>query len=66
MALLDWKAQEIGIAAGLSDDPALIADFQAGDPHMNFAIRVGLAPIGATVGNPRRDPQHGQADLARQ
>ena len=48
MALLDWKAQEIGIAAGLSNDPALIADFQAGDPHMNFAVRVGLAPIGAT------------------
>ena len=48
MALLDWKAQEIEIAAGLSGDPALIADFQAGDPHMNFAIRVGLAPIGAT------------------
>ena len=49
MALLDWKAQEIGIAAGLSNDPALIADFQAGDPHMGFAIRVGLAPIGATA-----------------
>jgi DNA polymerase-1 len=49
MALLDWKAQEIGIAAGLSGDPALIADFLAGDPHMNFAIRVGLAPIGATA-----------------
>jgi DNA polymerase family A len=48
MALLDWKAQEIGIAAGLSGDPALITDFQAGDPHMNFAIRVGLAPPGAT------------------
>ena len=49
MALLDWKAQEIGIAAGLSGDPALIADFQAGDPHMNFAIRAGLAPVGATA-----------------
>ena len=49
MALLDWKAQEIGIAAGLSGDPALIADFQAGDPHMSFAIRAGLAPIGATA-----------------
>jgi DNA polymerase-1 len=47
MALLDWKAQEIGIAAGLSGDPALIADL-AGDPHMSFAIRAGLAPIGAT------------------
>lgn len=49
MALLDWKAQEIGIAAGLSGDPTLIADFQAGDPHMGFAIRAGLAPIGATA-----------------
>jgi DNA polymerase I-like protein with 3'-5' exonuclease and polymerase domains len=49
LALLDWKAQEIGIVAGLSNDPALITDFQAGDPHMNFAIRVGLAPPGATA-----------------
>ena len=49
MALLDWKAQEIGIAAGLSGDPALIADFQAGDPHMGFAIRAGLAPPEATA-----------------
>ena len=66
MALLDWKAQEIGIAAGLSSDPALIADFQAGDPHMGFAIRAGLAPTGATAETPRRRSQHGQADLARQ
>jgi hypothetical protein len=49
MALLDWKAQEIGIAAGLSNDPALIADYQAGDPHMGFAIRAGLAPPEATA-----------------
>jgi len=48
-ALLDWKAQEIGIAAGQSQDPALIADFLAGDPHMNFAIRAGLAPPEATA-----------------
>jgi DNA polymerase I len=48
VALLDWSAQEIGIAAGLSGDPALIADFQSGDPHMRFAIRAGLAPEGAT------------------
>ena len=66
MALLDWKAQEIGIAAGLSGDPAMIADFQAGDPHMGFAIRAGLAPPGATAETPRRGSQHGQADLARQ
>jgi DNA polymerase-1 len=48
VALLDWSAQEIGIAAGLSGDPALIADFQSGDPHMRFAIRAGLAPTWAT------------------
>src|SRR5262245_15794767 len=41
-------AQEIGIAAGLSGDPNLIADFRSGDPHMRFAIRAGLAPEGAT------------------
>jgi DNA polymerase-1 len=48
VAALDWSAQEIGIGAGLSRDPALIADFQSGDPHMRFAIRAGLAPEGAT------------------
>jgi DNA polymerase-1 len=47
IAALDWSAQEIGIGAGLSGDPALIADFQAGDPHIRFAIRAGLAPPGA-------------------
>jgi DNA polymerase family A len=48
VAALDWSAQEIGIAARLSGDPALIADFQSGDPHMQFAIRAGLAPLWAT------------------
>ena len=48
LAALDWAAQEIGLAAGLSGDPALIADFQSGDVHMRFAIRAGLAPAGAT------------------
>jgi DNA polymerase-1 len=48
IAALDWSAQEIGIGAGLSGDPALIADFQSGDPHMRFAIRAGLAPEWAT------------------
>jgi len=48
IACLDWQAQEIGIAAGLSRDPALLADFRSGDPHLRFAIRAGLAPEGAT------------------
>jgi len=45
---LDWTAQEIGLGAGLSGCPALIADFLAGDPHIGFAVRSGLAPEGAT------------------
>ena len=48
-ALLDWKAQEPGLAAGLSKDPALIADYPSGDHHMMFAIRTGLAPPDATA-----------------
>jgi DNA polymerase I len=48
IALLDWTAQEIGVVAGLSQDPALIADYQSGDIHKRFAIRAGLAPPGAT------------------
>jgi DNA polymerase I len=52
VALLDWSAQEIGIAAGLSGDPALIEDFRSGDPHMKFAIRAGLAPAWATKDSP--------------
>lgn len=48
VAMLDSSAQEIGIAAARSQDPAMLADFQSGDPHMRFAIRAGLAPEGAT------------------
>jgi hypothetical protein len=48
VAGLDWVSQEPGIAAGLSQDPALIADYRSGDLHMRFAIRAGLAPEWAT------------------
>ena len=48
LAALDWSGQEIGVVAGLSGDPVLTADFQAGDPHIRFAVRAGLAPEGAT------------------
>jgi DNA polymerase I len=51
---LDWVAQEIGVGAGLSKDPALIEDYRAGDPHLGFAIRVGLAPPEATKKTHRR------------
>jgi hypothetical protein len=48
VACIDWAAQEVGIGAGLSKDPALIDDYRAGDPHLGFAIRLGLAPPWAT------------------
>jgi hypothetical protein len=48
IACLDWVAQEFGLGAGLSGDPAMIADFLSGDPHLGLAIRTGLAPEGAT------------------
>jgi DNA polymerase family A len=48
IAALDWVSQEPGLAAGLSGDPALIADYQSGDLHMRFAIRAGLVPEWAT------------------
>jgi DNA polymerase I len=45
---LDWSGQEAGLGAGLSGDPAWLADYCAGDIHLGFAIRAGLAPEGAT------------------
>jgi hypothetical protein len=48
LAYLDWSAQEIAIAAGLSGDEHLIADYANGDIYLNLAIRLGLAPPDAT------------------
>jgi hypothetical protein len=48
IACLDWIAQEFGLGAALAGDPAMIADFRSGDPHIGLAIRTGLAPEGAT------------------
>jgi DNA polymerase I len=39
---LDWDAQEIGIMAGLSNDPAMMADYRTGDPYWAFGVRAGL------------------------
>jgi hypothetical protein len=48
LAYVDWQAQEVAIAAALSGDPRLLADYLSGDPYLSFAIAVGLAPEGAT------------------
>jgi DNA polymerase-1 len=48
LAYLDWSAQEYRIAARLSGDPAMLDDCKQGDPYIHGAIRMGLAPAGAT------------------
>ena len=37
LAQVDFGAEEIGIAAGLSGDPVLQADYRSGDPYRQFA-----------------------------
>ena len=44
---LDWAGQEYAIAAALSGDPDMIADYQTGDPHWAFGVRAGLVSAGA-------------------
>jgi DNA polymerase I-like protein with 3'-5' exonuclease and polymerase domains len=47
LAQLDFKAQEIYVAAALSEDRRLLEDLED-DPYLGFAIRSGFAPPGAT------------------
>jgi DNA polymerase-1 len=48
VAYIDWSSQEVGVAAALSGDEAMMADFQTGDPYIAFGIRAGVLPTGAT------------------
>jgi DNA polymerase-1 len=41
---LDWSAQEFAIAAVLSGDPNMLADYASGDPYTAFAKRAGAIP----------------------
>jgi DNA polymerase I-like protein with 3'-5' exonuclease and polymerase domains len=45
---VDFSSQEIGIAAALSGDPALIAAYRTGDVYLAFAKQGALAPPDAT------------------
>jgi DNA polymerase I len=44
LVYLDWSAQEFGIAAVLSGDPNMLADYRSGDPYTAFAKRAGAIP----------------------
>jgi hypothetical protein len=48
ISYIDYSSQEIGIAAGRSGDPKLIAAYNAGDPYLAFAKDAGLVPRDAT------------------
>jgi DNA polymerase I len=48
LAYVDFASQEIGIAAALSRDPALMAAYVSGDVYLSFAKQAGLAPPDAT------------------
>jgi len=52
---LDFVAEEFAIAAGLSGDPAMIADYQNGDVHWQFGLRAGLAAPDTAVDSRIRD-----------
>jgi DNA polymerase-1 len=53
IAYIDWSAQEVGIAAALSGDEAMMEDFLTGDPYIAFGIRAGVLPPDATKGTHR-------------
>ena len=48
LAYVDFASQEIGIAAALSGDQALMDTYRSGDPYLAFAKRAGLVPEDAT------------------
>lgn len=48
LAYVDFSSQEVGIAAALSGDAAMMRAYADGDPYLGFAIDAGLAPADAT------------------
>lgn len=48
IAYVDWSQQELGIAAALSGDPAMIQAYRSGDPYLEFARMAGAVSSSAT------------------
>ena len=57
VAYLDWKSQEIAVAAALSGDEKLWGDYMTGDPYLAFAKLAEMVPQTATKAThePERD-----------
>jgi DNA polymerase I len=51
VAYVDWKSQEIAIAAMLSGDERLLEAYRSGDVYVGFAKQAGLMPVLATKEN---------------
>jgi DNA polymerase-1 len=51
LVYLDYASQEFALAAALSGDRAMMADYRSGDPYWAFALRAGAVPHGATKEN---------------
>jgi hypothetical protein len=48
LAYIDWSAQEVGIAAALSGDQAMLEAVRSGDPYLGLAKQARRAPADAT------------------
>ena len=48
VAYIDWSQQELGIAASLSGDPAMMQAYSSGDPYLEFAKMANAVPQEAT------------------
>jgi DNA polymerase I len=48
VAYIDYRSQEVYVAAALSGDPALLDAVRSGDPYLAFAKMAKLAPADAT------------------
>jgi DNA polymerase-1 len=48
LAYLDWTGQEFGIAAALSNDPAMREAYESGDIYITFGKQAGVLPEWAT------------------
>lgn len=55
LAYVDWSQQEFGIAAALSDDPAMMEAYASGDPYLTFAKQAGMAPADATKASHKQE-----------
>ncbi|MEN1679255.1 MAG: DNA polymerase [Planctomycetota bacterium] len=48
VAYIDWSQQEVGIAAALSGDAAMLEAYASGDPYLAFAKQAKAVPEDAT------------------